>query len=113
MKTAILALLLALPLAAQPASRAYQLSAAAVGACAAADSISSWGRYEANPVLSAPGGRFGGRSLAIKSAITGGTVGALWLVQRRWPHLRTGATWGNWIGAGATCGVAARNWAIR
>ena len=101
-------LLLALPAAAQ-----YRASVAAVGACAVADAASSWGRYELNPILVGPGGRFDGRSVAIKGAITGGTLGALWLVQRRWPHLRRGATAAQWVGAGLTCGAAVRNWAIR
>ncbi len=60
-------------------------SVAAVVVASALDAHSSWGQPELNPLLAGSGGRFGTRSLAVKSALTGGSVAALWLILRRHP----------------------------
>ena len=49
----------------------YRWSLASIVASSAADSVSSWHKSEANPVL---GPQFDARSLAIKSALIGGSL---------------------------------------
>lgn len=95
------------------AQTAYRMSVAAVGACAAADASSSWGRVELNPVLAGSGQRFDGRSVALKAGITGAILGVGWLVQRHRPEARRAVTVGNWVTSAAWCGAAAHNWAAR
>lgn len=60
-------------------------SVALVVAASALDARSSWGKPELNPLLAGSGGQFGVRSLAVKSALTGGSVTAMWLILRRHP----------------------------
>ena len=52
----------------------------------AMDIQSSLGRRELNPMLADSQGRFSGRGIAIKALITGGAVGAQWLMLRRHPE---------------------------
>ena len=67
-------------------SRLWKASLAAVAAGAAADSVSSWGRCQRNPVLANGSGRFSARGLAIKLAVTGVVLGN----QYRWLRHRQG-----------------------
>jgi hypothetical protein len=60
-------------------------SVAAVVVASTLDARSSWGKPELNPLLAGSGGQFGVRSLAVKSALTGGSLTALWLILRRHP----------------------------
>lgn len=85
--------------------RLWEASAVTVIASSALDSASSWGRTEENPLL---GPRFDARSEVIKSGIVAAMIGAEWLLRRKIP-LRAMA-WGNFGVAGATTGVAIRNW---
>jgi hypothetical protein len=62
-------------------------SVAAVVVASALDARSSWGKPELNPLLAGSGGQFGTRSLAVKSALTGGSLTAMWLILRRHPGL--------------------------
>jgi hypothetical protein len=63
----------------------WKASVAAVVVASVVDVHSSWGKQEANPVLASGDGRFGARGVAIKSLITGGALGAQWLLLRKKP----------------------------
>jgi hypothetical protein len=93
MKKTIAAVLIAASLAMgatvpseRPHSRKlWWASVAAVVVASALDAHSSWGKPELNPLLAGSGGQFGTRSLVVKSALTGGSVTALWFILRRHP----------------------------
>lgn len=70
-----------------PTSRGtwWKISAMLTAAAAAADAHSSWGRMELNPVLRSSNGRFGLQGIAIKSLVTGGSIGAQYILLRRNP----------------------------
>jgi len=74
------------------------------------DARSSWGKLEANPVLADPDGRFGLRSIGIKSAMIGAAVG----LQQRIGRARSRRVLAieNFCFAGADAAVAARNFRI-
>lgn len=88
----------------------YRASVATVGACAAADAASSWGRVEMNPILADHQRRFGVRGVAIKAGITGIWLGAQWLTRGK--DRRAWAV-GNWGMAASWCGAAGWNWVTR
>jgi hypothetical protein len=107
-KRSLILLALALPLVAQDSL--YYPSVGALAAGTVADSISSWGRKEANPLL---GSTFNTQSLAVKSGVLGGTI----LLQRyaihKNPKIQRTLTWLNFaVGAGLG-GVAFRNFRLR
>ena len=91
--------------------RWYRASLIAVGASQVADTASSWGQYELNPVLGT--GRFGGRQTAIKSTLVGSVMATQFVDVRRHPRHKRIATIVNFALAGATTGIAIRNWRIR
>lgn len=93
-----LALLIACTLSAESRwAKVYRASVAAVAAGSIADAATSLGKGESNPALRSPGGTFGARGIAIKSAIVGASAGIGWLVSRH--HSRA-------IPAIANCGMA-------
>jgi len=59
---------------------------AVLGAVTIADMQSSVGRYEANPLLSSPNGRFTNRGIALKGLVVGGALGAQWLLIHKNPN---------------------------
>jgi hypothetical protein len=92
MKRFVLALLIALPAAAQPyrwdapktTERVWWASQAALLGATAADMATSYhNRYELNPLLRSADGRFGNRGILIKTGITGAWLSAQWLIIRR------------------------------
>jgi hypothetical protein len=83
--TAALALGATVPSDPPHSRKLWWASVAAVVAASALDAHSSWGKPELNPLLAGANGQFGMRSLALKSALTGGSVTALWLILRRHP----------------------------
>lgn len=85
----------------------WKFSAGLVAGATALDAGSSWGQQELNPALGR--GTFAGRQLAIKGSIAGALVLTEWLVMRKHPETRRAWTYANWAAAGATAGVAARN----
>jgi hypothetical protein len=83
------------------------------------DASSSWGRPEANSILQGSGGRFDGRSAALKFGIAGGMIAgeySLIHMLKRDPASRsaalTASTWSNFIGAGVLSGTAIHNYRL-
>lgn len=110
MKTLALLMVMAAPLLAESRwHRIYRWSVGAVVAGMAADSATSWGRMEANPILRDGSGRFGGRGLALKSGLTVGGLVVTHLVVRKQPALAKPAAVVNFAAAGVLGGVAIRN----
>ena len=91
--------------------RWYRASLIAVGASQAADTASSYGGYELNPVLGT--GRFGGRQVGIKVGVVGSGLAAQYIAVRKHPQHKRVATIVNFALAAATTGVAVRNWRVR
>ena len=73
----------------------WKSSVIALLASSAADMHSSFGRREMNPLLANSQGRFSGRGIAIKALITGGAIGAQWLLLRRNPEAQKHAAIAN------------------
>jgi len=87
--------------------RLWKWSVAVLAAANTSDAISSFGRYELNPVLGM--GPFGARATGMKIGISAATVGVQYLILRRHPEAaRKAAIW-NFGMAGLTGGIAARN----
>jgi len=107
----IAAVLLYLCQTGQGQDRVYQWSVASVVAANTVDVHSSWGKYEANPLLGS--GRFGARQLTIKSGIIVGWQFAAWAVTRHNPKARRRLAWLNIGAAAAISGVAIRNYTIQ
>lgn len=92
--------------------KAWTWSAAALMASVAADTASSMGRTELNPLLRGPAGQFNARSAALKFSIAGALVGSQYLFLRKHPEQAAWAAAGNFAAAGLTAGVAVRNYRI-
>jgi hypothetical protein len=95
-----------------PGKILFRWSLAALAAGDAADGISSWRRPEINPALAAPGADFGGRSLAVKSALLGGSL----LIERyaihKNPRARRPFAWMNFALAAGFGAVAIHNFRL-
>ena len=104
-----LALAFALIAAPLPAQRIYHLSVGAQVAAQGLDIGSSWGGIEANPVLGR-GQRYGWKATTLKLGVSLGGLAVQHYVLRRHPRHRKVATFVNFATAGATTGVAIRNW---
>jgi hypothetical protein len=94
----------------RPRSGWWKLSVLFTAAAAAADSHSSWGRLEVNPVLRGANGRFGLQGVAIKALITGGAIGAQYLLLRRNPKVEKYGIVTNMVMAGALGTAAVVNY---
>lgn len=93
-------------------NRFWKWTAAALVAGTAADAASSYGRFEANPLLRGRDGRFGSRGIAIKIGAAGGTLLIERLIIRK--NRRAARAFGfvNLAGAGTFGAVAVRNWRV-
>lgn len=96
MKIAFLALALTLGATAQ----SFKYSVGSFVAANTLDIHSSWGKYEANPVLGR--GTFGARQASVKTGVVAGVLLAEWLVLRKHPERKR---WLKWINYGATAGI--------
>jgi hypothetical protein len=84
------------------------------------DASSSWGKPEANRVLQGSGGRFDGRSAALKFGIAGGMIAGEYslirMLKKRDPASRdaalTASAWSNFVGAGVLSGTAIHNYRL-
>jgi hypothetical protein len=94
------------------AQRLYHLSVGAQVAAQGMDVASSWGGIEANPRLFA-GQRFGWKATTLKLGVSLGGLAIQRYVLRKHPQHRKVATFVNFATAGATAGVAVRNWRMR
>ena len=90
----------------------YRWSLIAAASAQTADIASSWGGIEANPRLGR-GREFGWQATSIKLAVVGGGLLIQRYVLRRHPRATRIAAIVNFSMAGATAGVAARNWRTR
>jgi hypothetical protein len=89
--------------------RAFEISLA--GAIAA-DTASSWGCYEANPLLRSSDGRFGAKGAAIKVGISGGGLLLAHFLHRKYPKLENPLTFAFGGGSAWLNGIAIRNRAV-
>lgn len=87
----------------------WKSSVIALLASSTADMQSSLGRREMNPLLANSQGRFSGRGIAIKALITGGAIGAQWLMLRRNPEAQKYAAIANFGMAGLFTSAAIHN----
>jgi hypothetical protein len=94
-------------LAAVPAHQAlWKASLVAVAAATVLDTHSSWQKLEANPLLASGSGRFETRAVLLKGLVTGGALGAQWVLVRHRPQALRMATWTNFA-VSALYGTAA------
>ena len=87
-------------------------SQAALVAASVADAHSSFGGRELNPLLRGPEGEFGARGAAIKGAAVAVLLVTEYLVSRKHPRARRVLNRLNWIMAGGTAAIAARNYYV-
>lgn len=88
--------------------RGLVVSQVALAGASAADIASSWGKWEANPVLGH--GAFQGRQVAIKAGIIGGTLVFETILARKHPRYAKVFRWVNVGAAAGTGAVAIVNW---
>lgn len=91
----------------------WKLSAVALAVATSVDAHSSWGHLEANPALRGSNGRFGMKSFAIKGLITGGVLGAQYMMMRNHPKAERYAAITNFALSGAFAGVAGYNYKLQ
>jgi hypothetical protein len=96
----------------RPKGKLWKLSAIALAIATSVDAHSSWGHMEVNPALRGPNGRFGVRSLAIKGLITGGVIGAQYMMMRNNPKAERYAAATNFALSGAFAGTAFYNYRL-
>lgn len=86
----------------------WRWSAVALVASSGFDAASSYGKWEANTLLQSPDGTFGARGVMFKTGIAAVTLGTEYLLRRKYGHSKIFAVV-NFMQAGVTTGVAARN----
>lgn len=86
-------------------------SMVAVFAASGFDAGTSWGKFESNPLLASPNGRFGAKGLSIKLGI-GAALVAPQLLFHKHKQVRTEFTITNLATAGVFTGVAVHNLGI-
>lgn len=90
-------------------SKLWKFSALALAGALAADTATSWGRAELNPLIRSQGGRFDARSFGLKAGIAGGGLLAQYLLLRQAPQAEKAAAWTNFGAAGLLGAAAIRN----
>jgi len=88
-------------------------SLAALGAAHTADIASSWGHYEANPLLTSADGKFGAKGTAIKAGAMGGVALAEYLLAKKYPQITKYFKYLNYGQAVPLAVVAGRNFSMR
>mgnify|MGYP001590095481 CR=1 FL=1 len=91
----------------------WLLSVAALIAAGAADTHSSYGGYEANPLLRSADGRLRARGVAIKFGLLGGAIATEYLIIRKHPETGDTAFVANLAATSALTAVAVRNYRFR
>ena len=91
----------------------WLVSVAVLVAAGAADVHSSYGGYEANPLLRSADGRLRVRGVGIKFGLLGAAVGVEYLMIRKHPEAAGTAFVANLAGAAALTAVALRNYRFR
>ena len=93
-----------------PSKKLWWASVAALAGASVLDTRSSWGRRELNPLLQGPNGRFGARSVEIKSVIVGVGLAFQWVALRHHNQkLEKPLSIANLAAAGLTTGAAVHN----
>ena len=92
-----------------PSNKLFQISIAALAAAHVADTATSWGRPELNPVLAGRNSTFDTRSVITKSLLTAGLISVEMVILRFRPGARRHCTWINFITAGTLGAVAVHN----
>ena len=90
----------------------WLISLAPLVASQSLDAASSWGLRELNPILAGPDGRFGLKATAIKFGVIGGSMGAEYLIVRRFPASAKFFTVVNYATTGVTSGLAVHNYRL-
>ncbi|MBL8176702.1 MAG: hypothetical protein JNK48_18645 [Bryobacterales bacterium] len=90
----------------------WKVSTVALAVATSVDAHSSWGRIEANPVLSGANGRFGAKGIALKALITGGVLSAQYMMMKNHPKAEKYGAWTNFALAGALGSAAAYNYRL-
>lgn len=112
MKPLLLSLAFATVLHAQDAAQSLRISQTALLGATFADSLSSRGMVERNPVLGR--GEFRMSTQGAKAlGITAGIVVAQSIVVRKWPKTAGVFKWTNWIGVGAHGAATVHNGIVR
>jgi hypothetical protein len=94
----------------KPSKKLWWGSVAALAGATVLDARSSWGRHELNPLLQGPNGRFGARSVEIKSAIVGIGLAVQWVALRHHSQkIEKPLSFANLAAAGLTTGAAVHN----
>ncbi|MDX2179394.1 MAG: hypothetical protein SFV18_07370 [Bryobacteraceae bacterium] len=96
----------------KPKMRFWKASALVLAGALAADTASSWGRPELNPLVRGGGGRFDARSFGIKAGIAGGGLAIQYFLLKRSPQAERAAAYANFTAAGTLGYAAARNWSF-
>lgn len=89
----------------------WKLSAFCTAAAFAADTHSSWGRMEMNPLLRSSNGQFGLQGMSVKALIAGGAIGAQYALLRKHPKAEKYGIVTNFILAGFVGTAAVSNYA--
>jgi hypothetical protein len=97
----------------EAAKRGWKRSLIPVLASQALDSASSYGRWELNPLLADPSGRFGARAVTVKLGATAAIIGIEYWIIKKHPGAARVISKLNWSGAVITSGFAVHNFAIR
>jgi hypothetical protein len=71
----------------KPKMKEWKLSLLALAAAHSADAATSWNKRELNPMLSPSGGAFGAQTLAVKCAVSIGSIGLQAILLRSRPQL--------------------------
>lgn len=87
-------------------------SLAALLAGNAADTATSWGQHETNPILRGRDGKFDAGSTGIKFGITGALIGAELLLSRHHPTAEKAFVVANFAVGGVMAGTAVQNYQI-
>ena len=91
----------------------WKASLAVLASASIADASTSWNQREANPLLRSGNGTFGGKAIAIKGLLAGGTVFYQYYIVRKKPEMERTATYVNFGAAAMFAGIAAHNLSVR
>ena len=92
--------------------RQWAISLAPLFASEALDAASSYGMRELNPLLAGSNGGFGMKATTLKFGVVGALAGAEYFIVRKRPAAAKFFTIVNWVTAGATTGLAVRNFSL-
>lgn len=93
----------------KPKMGEWKLSLLALAAAHSADAATSWNKRELNPLLSPSSGAFGAQMLAVKCAVTVGSLGLQAILLRRRPQLAKMFARLNFMEAGVIGATAIHN----